>query len=75
MHRKNKLDFTIHRKPTPTDILIHNTSCRPDQHGLASTTYLMDRLHTNVYQNTLHEQNFSHENNSHKQPIQTYIYS
>jgi hypothetical protein len=42
----NTLNFTIFRKPTSTHILIHNSSCHPNEHKLASINYLINRLHT-----------------------------
>jgi hypothetical protein len=38
--KHDKLNFTIYRKPTSTDILIHNNSCNPNEHKLASINYL-----------------------------------
>jgi hypothetical protein len=46
-HQKhNKLNFMIYRKLTSTDILIFNSKCHPNEHKLASTNYLINRLHT-----------------------------
>jgi hypothetical protein len=42
----NKLDYTIYRKPTSTIILIHNNSCHPNEHKLASINYLTNKVHT-----------------------------
>jgi hypothetical protein len=42
----NKLNFTIYREPTSTNILIHNSSCHPIEHKLAGINYLINRLHT-----------------------------
>jgi hypothetical protein len=46
IHRKhNKLDYTK-KKSTTKDILIHNSSCHPTEHKLASINYLTNRLHS-----------------------------
>jgi hypothetical protein len=37
----NKLTYNIHRKPTTTDTIIHNTSCHPTEHKIAAINYLM----------------------------------
>jgi hypothetical protein len=44
----NKFDYMIYIyiKPTETDILIHNSSCHPNKHKLASIDYLTSRVHT-----------------------------
>jgi hypothetical protein len=47
IHRKDKgLEFSIHRKPTQTDIIIPNSSCHPYEHKLSGIKYLLNRLHT-----------------------------
>jgi hypothetical protein len=44
--KHNKLDYTIYIKPTAADILIHNSSCHPTEHKLASINYLTNRIHS-----------------------------
>jgi hypothetical protein len=47
IHRqKNKLKFSIYRKPTQTDIIIPNDSCHPYEHKWSGINYLLNRLHT-----------------------------
>jgi hypothetical protein len=47
IHRQtNKLQFSIYRKPTQTDIIIPNDSCHPYEHKLSGINYLLNRLHT-----------------------------
>jgi hypothetical protein len=36
--KHDKLNFSIYRKPS--DIIIHNSSCHPKEHKLASINYL-----------------------------------
>lgn len=43
---ENKHDFSIYHKPTHTDTTIHNTSCHPIQHKLASFFSMIHRLVT-----------------------------
>jgi hypothetical protein len=43
---QNKLDHTIFRNPTATDILIHNSSCHPTERKLARINYLTNRIHS-----------------------------
>jgi hypothetical protein len=38
------MTFRIYRKPTATDILIHNRSNHPNEHKLAGIKYLTHRL-------------------------------
>jgi hypothetical protein len=40
----NKLEFGIFRKPTATDIMIHNRSCHPIEHKLSGIIYLINRI-------------------------------
>jgi hypothetical protein len=47
IHRKGKrLEFSIYRKLTQTDIIIHNSSCHPCKHKLSGIKYLLIRLNT-----------------------------
>jgi hypothetical protein len=46
IHRKKtKLEFSIYRKHTQTDIIIPNDSCHPHEHKIVSINYLTNRLH------------------------------
>jgi hypothetical protein len=38
------LQFGIYRKPTATDIMIHNKSCHPREHKWSGIEYLINRL-------------------------------
>jgi hypothetical protein len=38
------LQFGIYRKPTVTDIMIHNKSCHPREHKWSGIEYLINRL-------------------------------
>jgi hypothetical protein len=74
--KHNKLSFTIFRKPTSTDILIHNSSCHPNEHKLASINYLTNRLHS--YPISEHTKDIELriiKTILKKQPIQTYTHS
>jgi hypothetical protein len=42
----NSLQVGIFRKPTATDIMIHNTSCYPTEHETAGISYLINRAIT-----------------------------
>jgi hypothetical protein len=42
----NTLTFNIYRKPTTTDLIVHNYSCHPPQHKTATIRYLIDRMNT-----------------------------
>jgi hypothetical protein len=44
IHRKNgRLEFSIYRKPTQTDIIIPNSSCHPNEHKLSGINFLLNR--------------------------------
>jgi hypothetical protein len=63
----NKLTFSIFRKPTPTDLIIHNDSCHPQEHKYAAIHYLTNRM--NTYPIT--ESSKNHE----QQQIKTILYN
>jgi hypothetical protein len=42
----NSLQFGIFRKPTATDIMIHNTSCHLIEHKISGISYLINRAIT-----------------------------
>jgi hypothetical protein len=44
--KHDKLNYTIYRRPTSTDIFIHNSSCHPYQHKVACVGYLTNRLYS-----------------------------
>jgi hypothetical protein len=43
---RDKLNFTIYRKPTSTGIIIQNSSCHPNEHKIASNNCLTNRLYS-----------------------------
>jgi hypothetical protein len=47
IHWKNtELQFSIHMKPTETDIIILNSSSHSHEHKLVGINYLINRVHT-----------------------------
>jgi hypothetical protein len=42
----NELNFEIYRKPTLTDLILHNTSCHPYEHKKSAINYLYNRKNT-----------------------------
>jgi hypothetical protein len=58
IHRMQRnLQFGIYRKPTATDIMIHNQSCHPSEHKWSGIAHLMNRLRTYPVENKLEEKN------------------
>jgi hypothetical protein len=58
IHRmQRKLQFSIYRKPTATDIMIHSQSCHPREHKWSGIAYLINRLRTYPIENKLEEKN------------------
>jgi hypothetical protein len=45
-HEDKNVKFSIYRKPTQTDIIIHNSSCYTYEQKLSSIMYLLIRIHT-----------------------------
>lgn len=46
IHSKDKrLEFSIYRKPTQAEIIIHNSSCHPYEHKLSGIKYLLHQLY------------------------------
>jgi hypothetical protein len=45
-HKDNRLEFSIYRKPTQTDIIIPHSSCHAYEHKLSGIKYLLNQLHT-----------------------------
>jgi hypothetical protein len=41
---QNELNFEIYRKPTATDLILHNTSCHPYEHKKSAINYLHNRM-------------------------------
>jgi hypothetical protein len=42
----NELTFGIYRKPTNTDLIIHDDSCHPNEHKISAIMYLINRMTT-----------------------------
>jgi hypothetical protein len=45
----NTFKFNIYRKPTATDIIIHNDSCHPPEHKNSAVRYLINRMNTSHF--------------------------
>jgi hypothetical protein len=46
MNKRSKLTFGIYRKPTNTDLILHNDSCHPNEHKKSAITYLVNHMTT-----------------------------
>jgi hypothetical protein len=44
INKENRLTFGIFRKPTTTDLIIHNDSCHPYEHKKSARNYLVNRM-------------------------------
>jgi hypothetical protein len=42
----NAFTFSIYRKPTTIDLIIHNDSCHPTEHKYLAIRYLVNRMNT-----------------------------
>jgi hypothetical protein len=43
-NKENRLTFGIFRKPTTTDLIIHNDSCHPYEHKKSAINYLVNHM-------------------------------
>jgi hypothetical protein len=43
---QNSLNFERYRKPTTTNLILHNTSCHPFEHKLSAINYLYNSMNT-----------------------------
>jgi hypothetical protein len=72
----NTPTFSTHRKPTTTDLIIHDDSCHPPEHKNSAIRYLINRLNTyaisedNQHHELLHIKTILQNNNY---PLQTYL--
>jgi hypothetical protein len=44
LRKGKKLEFSIYRNPTATDIMIHSNSCYPIEHKIAGINFLINRI-------------------------------
>jgi hypothetical protein len=51
----DNIQYSIYRKPTTTDNIIHNTSCHPAEHKMLAISYLIYRMNTYPIQNKIEE--------------------
>jgi hypothetical protein len=66
----NTPTFSIYRKPTTTDIIIHNDSCHPPEHKNSAITYLINHMDTYP----ISKENQNHELQTIKTILQNNIY-
>jgi hypothetical protein len=53
----DNIQYSIYRKPTTTDNIIHNTSCHPTEHKMLTISYLIHRMNTYPIQKKIEEEN------------------
>jgi hypothetical protein len=74
INKQNQLTFGIYRKPTTTDLIIHNKSCHQYEHKKSAIKYIISRI--NIYPITHEEKDQEYktireilENNHYHQQI------
>jgi hypothetical protein len=60
----NALTFSIYRKPTTTDLMIHNDSCHPTEHKYSAIRYLVNRMNTYPISTESKHNESAHKNNT-----------
>jgi hypothetical protein len=53
----DNIHYSIYKKPTTTDNIIHNTSCHPTEHKMLAIFYLILRVNAYPIQNKIEEGN------------------
>jgi hypothetical protein len=79
----NAFTFSIYRKPTTIDLIIHNDSCHPTEHKYSAIRYLVNRMNTypistenkhnesQFIKTILHNNKYPLQIHIHKKPKQT----
>jgi hypothetical protein len=49
----DNIQYSIYRKPTTADNIVHNTSCHPTEHNMLAISYLIHRMNTYPIQNKI----------------------
>jgi uncharacterized protein (UPF0335 family) len=45
-NKDNRLTFSVHRKPTATDVIIHKNSCHPPEEKQAAIRHMINRMNS-----------------------------